>query len=342
MNLTIQTHNGKFHCDEVGAISILVNCHKDYQIRIIRSRDPELMVKADILVDVGGIYDDNIRRYDHHQKECKETFTPESKIPLSSIGMVWKHYGKSFLSLFLSHNDYDTDEIHIDNLYNEIYFKLIQEIDAHDNGIQSVEGGTKNFNHYLILSQIISSCNTPNVKDDEAQQTAFYKAMELFNTCFEIKLSEIVRQYFEYITSYDKVKSIYDCMRPEDEYIYIDSDIPLVYRALNNIDPNNRVKFLIFNNDNEYSVKTRSQKENFYKPIVPLIPDISNTDIDSNDIIFIHKARFLGKTKSLDSAIRLVELSLQNITKEKRYNPWLIGGVVGVLAILGWVAIKKN
>jgi uncharacterized UPF0160 family protein len=68
----------------------------------------------DIVIDVGGVYDAERRRYDHHQREFDEVFGdgtfpyPASKlagkqleegkefnIKLSSAGLVWKYvYGK--------------------------------------------------------------------------------------------------------------------------------------------------------------------------------------------------------------------------------------------------------
>ena len=35
---------------------------------IKRSRDPAVLADCDLVVDVGGVYDPTIHRYDHHQK----------------------------------------------------------------------------------------------------------------------------------------------------------------------------------------------------------------------------------------------------------------------------------
>jgi uncharacterized UPF0160 family protein len=40
-------------------------------IELIRTRDPQELEKCDVVVDVGGVYDHNTHRYDHHQVYIK-------------------------------------------------------------------------------------------------------------------------------------------------------------------------------------------------------------------------------------------------------------------------------
>jgi len=147
--ITIQTHDGKFHLDEVGAISLLTTYYNinKYKVHLIRSRD--INPETNILVDVGGIYNPSELKFDHHQPNCSETFSDKHSIPMSSLGMVWKHFGKNILDMFIqtsvfsssfsdSFNDNKKDKKK-DELIKEIYDKLILEIDAHDNGIPMVE-----------------------------------------------------------------------------------------------------------------------------------------------------------------------------------------------------------
>lgn len=35
---------------------------------VVRTRDPELLAECDVVVDVGGEYDPERHRYDHHQR----------------------------------------------------------------------------------------------------------------------------------------------------------------------------------------------------------------------------------------------------------------------------------
>lgn len=80
--LTIGTHNGTFHCDEVVACFMLKQLPEYENAEIFRSRDDKtLREKCDIIVDVGGKYDHEKKLYDHHQLTFKDTFNtlfPES------------------------------------------------------------------------------------------------------------------------------------------------------------------------------------------------------------------------------------------------------------------------
>ena len=50
------------------------------------------------VVDVGGVYDDGLKRYDHHQRGFEETFSPVHKTKLSSAGLVYKHFGREIVA----------------------------------------------------------------------------------------------------------------------------------------------------------------------------------------------------------------------------------------------------
>ena len=71
---TIGTHSGQFHCDEAFAIALLRVLPEFKDSRVIRSRDPKVLATCDILVDVGGQYDPEAFRFDHHQRGFEEVF----------------------------------------------------------------------------------------------------------------------------------------------------------------------------------------------------------------------------------------------------------------------------
>lgn len=64
----IGTHNGTFHCDEALACFMLKQLPEYRLADIVRTRNPEELAKCDIVVDVGGVYDADKHRYDHHQR----------------------------------------------------------------------------------------------------------------------------------------------------------------------------------------------------------------------------------------------------------------------------------
>lgn len=87
---TLATHNGSFHADDVMACAIIrllsERVHSE-TVKIVRTRDPEVIANADIVVDVGGVYDPEALRYDHHQPGGAGT--RPNGIQYASAGLVW-------------------------------------------------------------------------------------------------------------------------------------------------------------------------------------------------------------------------------------------------------------
>ncbi len=114
--LTAVTHNGKFHADEVFATAVLRHIYPDLIVR--RSRDPEVIESGDFVYDVGGVYDHEARRYDHHQNGALKR---QDGLTRSAFGLIWLHYGKEYC---------EGDE----GVWNLIDKRLVRGIDAGDNG----------------------------------------------------------------------------------------------------------------------------------------------------------------------------------------------------------------
>ncbi len=77
--MLVATHHGSFHADDVLAWA-LIRVFLDPQAELIRTRDEEVIQSADVVIDVGGIFDPDSGRFDHHQ----QSYTG----PLSAAGMV--------------------------------------------------------------------------------------------------------------------------------------------------------------------------------------------------------------------------------------------------------------
>lgn len=132
--LLIGTHDGTFHCDEVLGCFLLKTLFP--QASITRTRNPETLKLCDIVLDVGGEYDPQIHRYDHHQKSFDHSMSTlsgelDGTVRLSSAGLVYHHFGKQVLQRILD----STDEDLIKYVYKRIYNSIVQEIDGIDNGI---------------------------------------------------------------------------------------------------------------------------------------------------------------------------------------------------------------
>ena len=71
---TIGTHNGSFHCDEALGVALLRRTAACAGAKVVRSRNPEILDKCDVVIDVGAVYDPARNRFDHHQKEFTDVF----------------------------------------------------------------------------------------------------------------------------------------------------------------------------------------------------------------------------------------------------------------------------
>ena len=81
--MIVATHSGPFHADDVYACALIkryMQTPGGEKIKFVRTRDQSVIDTADVVVDVGGIYDPTRCRFDHHQND----YTGNR----SSVGMV--------------------------------------------------------------------------------------------------------------------------------------------------------------------------------------------------------------------------------------------------------------
>ena len=131
----IGTHSGHFHADEALAVYLL-RLLPDYDnSTLVRTRDAEKLAPCHTVVDVGGVYDDAAKRYDHHQREFTTTF-PDHGTKLSSAGLVYMHYGRRIISTCTG---LAQDSPDAELLYQKLYDDFIEAFDANDNGISAYD-----------------------------------------------------------------------------------------------------------------------------------------------------------------------------------------------------------
>jgi len=151
---TIVTHNGNFHADDVFSIAALKSISPSF--KLVRTRDAELIANADIVVDVGGEYDPDTDRFDHHQRGGAGE--RENGTPYSSFGLIWQKYG---LEICAGNQD----------IANAVDAGLVCTIDAIDCGhVKGVYEG-------IHLSQTISMFN-PTWQEDSHFNTCFDEAVD--------------------------------------------------------------------------------------------------------------------------------------------------------------------
>jgi len=165
-NKTIVTHNGSFHADDVFSVAALKTIFPSF--KLIRSRDLELIRKADIVIDVGGEYDADAGRFDHHQRGGAGE--RENGIPYSSFGLIWQKYGVAICQ----------DDQDVANLVDT---ELVSKIDALDCGyVEGVHNG-------ISLSQTIGMFNPTWQEDND------------FDRCFDEAVDFAIRILSRFIVS---------------------------------------------------------------------------------------------------------------------------------------------
>ncbi|HEX2554447.1 MAG TPA: MYG1 family protein [Microvirga sp.] len=155
------THSGTFHADDVFAFAVLRAALG--AVGLVRSRDPAVIEEADIVFDVGGLYEPGRRRYDHHMRD--RPLRPDGETPYSSVGLIWRDYGPAALRAWLP----DLDEAAAASVWADLDAGLILEIDRADNGIATVATGH--------LSQVAEAFN-PVWDEARSEDSAFLEAAD--------------------------------------------------------------------------------------------------------------------------------------------------------------------
>ncbi|KAL0725033.1 hypothetical protein Bca4012_039632 [Brassica carinata] len=176
----VGTHNGSFHCDEALGCFMIRLSHKFSGADIVRTRDPKILGELDAVLDVGGVYDPDHDRYDHHQKGFQEVFGHGFNTKLSSAGLVYKHFGKEIIAKELN---VDQDHPDVLRLFLAVYKSFMEAIDAVDNGINRYDTDQPpKYVNNTHLSSRVGRLNLDWIDPDQSQEKeneAFQLAMAL-------------------------------------------------------------------------------------------------------------------------------------------------------------------
>ncbi|MDB5373654.1 MAG: protein C27H6 [Belnapia sp.] len=129
----LATHSGKFHCDEVFAYAVLRlalglgEVGQDHVL--LRTRKPEAIETADIVWDVGFVFDAARNRFDHHQRGAP--LRPDAT-PFSSAGLIWQVHGEAAVAALLRESG---SEGFAAAIAAELDDSLVRRIDEIDNGV---------------------------------------------------------------------------------------------------------------------------------------------------------------------------------------------------------------
>ncbi|WP_435237702.1 MYG1 family protein [Psychromonas sp. PT13] len=288
MKKIIGTHSGAFHADDVFAVASLSMLYPEYEIQ--RSRDPEVWAKCDFLVDVGGYYNHDEKIYDHHFKDGPAY---DDGLKMSSIGLIWKHYGAEICG----------SEVIADRVCK----RLIRQFDAIDNGV-TLTSHIEDFadTREISLSGSIGMMNpVDNDKADEVFAGEVVRARSLIKSAIE--------QATHWMNSRTGLESaLKEALDKKLAYIVLPEGCKWTEHLFNS-ENNESILYAIFPNG-----------EKWYARAVPAAPgDFANRkdfpktwaglrDVEFSQVagipdgVFCHHGLFICATGSFESTLKLV------------------------------------
>lgn len=288
------SHNGNFHADDVFAVGALTLLHSEY--KILRSRDPEVWAQCDYLVDVGGVYDHENRIYDHHFKDGP---TYDDGLRMSSIGLVWKHYGEKICGS--------------KDIADRVCQKLIRTLDAHDNGINLTQRaeGIPDVNE-VSISTIVAAMNPPNLENvDEVFAREAVKAGEI--------LKAYIANARKWFASKAEVEqALQKTLDAGLQYMEVGENCNWMEHLLN-AENNESILFVLYPSDGKWYSRTvpvsngsYESRKNFPEAWGGLRDDEFSSVAGITDGVFCHHARFICGSMSKDSTLKLIEEAIED------------------------------
>lgn len=282
------THSGKFHADEVTACALLLLFRLIDRDKVYRTRDALVLDKCMYVCDVGGVYDESIKRFDHHQKEYQG--------PLSSAGMIL-HY--------LKNNKYLTK-----NEFNHFYDTLVEGVDKEDTGILLELPGVNTY------SAIINNFNPISYEATQAlQDSAFFEAVD-----FSLGHLKRMLDRMHYIQSCREM--VQKSMDNKEKILIFEAPIPWKELFFELGGEKHPAKFVIMPSGNHFSLRgippSMKQRMDVRVPHpehwAGLLEDELSAVSGIEDGVFCHKGGFISVWATKEAAMKAYEKILKEMT----------------------------
>ncbi len=289
--VTIVAHDGTFHTDDVFACAALSLAFKDREVEITRSRLEAIINSADIVVDVGGVYDPAAGRFDHHQKDGAGA--RENGIPYASFGLVWKEYGQLLAGSEDSARFIDE--------------QLVQGIDGADNGVLNKVADNGVYCYSVI--DIISAMRT-TWEEQMTMDEAFMEAVNMATTILE----RMIAHAQSYAHAQDILETAY-IQSENKQIIDIQTEYPGWYEVMvNHPEP----LFVVYEReDGKWSAKgVRANPMEFAlrKQFPEAWAGLRDAELQAVsgvvDAVFCHNGRFIAVAESKAGAIELAQKAI--------------------------------
>lgn len=292
---TIVTHSGRFHADDVFAVALLRMLPEWRGAKLIRTRDMEIINKADLVVDVGMIYDPAKNRFDHHQTGGAGKY--ENGIPYSGFGLVWKEFGNRVCG-----------SPAVTKIITEM---LVQQIDAMDNGLTIETPNMPGVSEY-VMDSMVDAFNPSWKEKDYDRDQAFNKVVKF---AVQVLAREIKRAQ-DKIDAFALVEKIYQ-ESTDKRILVFPEQLPYVDVLLKYSEP----RFVIAPHTvpGTWSAKTIIVKKGSFENRCDL-PKAWAGKRDEDlvkisgvaDARFCHNALYIAVAGSKEGAVKMAQIALTN------------------------------
>ncbi len=305
----LATHSGKFHCDEVFAYAVLRLAlglqSPGLDHVLLRTRKPDLIEKADIVWDVGFVFDEAASRFDHHQRGAP---LRDDGTPFSSAGLIWRVYGEHAVAKLLQASGSDSFAAAI---AAEIDATIVRKIDENDNGV-SAEGPIQR--DTLGLATLVGDCNPtwddPAGRGPTAGDAAFQDATALVLSTLQrrvdglrARLAAEASVLAAHEAGEDPRILVLDQGMPWKNVVF-SHDLPVLFT----VSPASNGNWML----DTVPPEPGSFDQRMSLPEAWAGLDAAALAATSGvaDAVFVHLRRFVGAAKSRDGALQLARLAL--------------------------------
>lgn len=281
------THSGTFHADDVFSSAFLELYFGSVQVFRTNQVDLNKVSENAIIYDVGR------GKFDHHQPDALRR---ENSIPYCAFGLLWKEYGKDFLSKY-------GIEL-IDRVYEMIDKDFIEGIDADDNGIfPKIDSLYK----VKTLPNIIKAFN-PSYDSYQSESEQFEKACKVARVILEEEILYINGKAL----AEEKILQKLEEINENDNYLILDKFLPYEETILSQ-DRANNILFVAYpSNRGGYAIKVvpksiedKSARMDFPQEWAGLEGEELEKVSGISGLTFCHSTRFLVSCRDIDTVYRV-------------------------------------
>jgi len=290
---TVAVHSGNFHPDDVFAVAALA-IYFGYIPKVIRTRDQQVINKADYVLDVGRLYNPLTNRFDHHGEGWNEK--RDNGVLYASVGLLWRTLGTKICPSKEVADIIDT--------------KLIQIIDALDNGMEISKNIIPNVKAYN-LPDVFYSFN-PTWREKTSYDDAFLEAVLLAKKILE---REII-QAKDFLISQQYIMDVYE--KSVDKRIII-LDHLYDYGILESL-PEPLLVIKPASSGTDWHINLVIVKGTSFEGRIIFPASWAGKEGEElqkitgiKEAVFCHNKRFLVVSKTKEGAIKLAQLALQTL-----------------------------